>query len=467
MKEKAVFDKKKFVVIIVCILLYVAIVMFPTPDGLTVEGKKSLALMAVAVISWIFEVIPIGLSASLFVMIMPTLGIVSMEEAMSNFMIATVLFIMSTFIIAHVFVETGLGKRVSLFISTLFGKKSSRVLLSYMLSTSLISGVLLSIPAAIIFAGVATTLLKKNNCTPGKSNFGKQMMIGIPVAAAIGGIGTPAGSGLNVLAISLLESTAGVTINFFQWTMVGFPMAIILTLIAWFIIMKMIPSEIDIVQGLDDVKEEAKKLGKLTTAEKKFLVIFSIELILWLTQPWNGINTAVVAIIATSLFFIPGVDLCTWEKANKSINWELLLLVGGSNSLAMAISSTQGSQWLANAILGGLVDSPILVVLFAVTAFGVFSHLLIPVSSAVIVVAVPMVALLAQNIGINPALLVLPIAFTASDVFLMPLDPIPLTTYHYGHWKMWDMMKPGFIISMAWIILCVGFVLIAQALGIV
>lgn len=209
--------------------------------------------------------------------------------------------------------------------------------------------------------------------------------------------------------------------------------------------MKMIPSEIDIVQGLDDVKEEAKKLGKLTTAEKKFLVIFSIELILWLTQPWNGINTAVVAIIATSLFFIPGVDLCTWEKANKSINWELLLLVGGSNSLAMAISSTQGSQWLANAILGGLVDSPILVVLFAVTAFGVFSHLLIPVSSAVIVVAVPMVALLAQNIGINPALLVLPIAFTASDVFLMPLDPIPLTTYHYGHWKMWDMMKPGLL----------------------
>lgn len=201
MKEKAVFDKKKFVVIIVCILLYVAIVMLPTPDGLTVEGKKSLALMAVAVISWIFEVIPIGLSASLFVMIMPTLGIVSMEEAMSNFMIATVLFIMSTFIIAHVFVETGLGKRVSLFISTLFGKKSSRVLLSYMLSTSLISGVLLSIPAAIIFAGVATTLLKKNNCTPGKSNFGKQMMIGIPVAAAIGGIGTPAGSGLNVLEI--------------------------------------------------------------------------------------------------------------------------------------------------------------------------------------------------------------------------------------------------------------------------
>lgn len=467
MKEKAAFDVKKFVVIIVCILLYATIVMLPTPDGLTVEGKKSLALMAVAVISWIFEVIPIGLSASLFVMLMPTLGIVSMEEAMSNFMIATFLFIMSTFIIAQVFVETGLGKRVSLLISTLFGKKSSHVLLSYMLSTSLISAVLLSIPAAIIFAGVATTLLEKNNCAPGKSNFGKQMMIGIPVAAAIGGIGTPAGSGLNVLAISLLESTAGVTINFFQWTMIGLPMAIILTFIAWFIIMKMIPSEIDIVQGLDDVKEEAKKLGKLTLGEKKFLAIFSIELFLWLTQPWNGINTAVVAIIATSLFFVPGVNLSTWEKANKSINWELLLLVGGSNSLAMAISSTQGSQWLANSILGGLVDSPMLVVLFAVTAFGVFSHLLVPVSSAVIVVAVPMVALLAQNIGINPAFLVLPIAFTASDVFLMPLDPIPLTTYHYGHWKMWDMMKPGFVISLVWIVICVGFVLIAQALGIV
>ena len=101
-----------------------------------------------------------------------------------------------------------------------------------MLSTALISTVLLDIPTAVIFSGIAYSLLKKNNCTPGKSNFGKAMMIGIPIASATGGIGTPAGSGLNILALSLLKDTANIEINFLQWTVIGFPMAMVLTIAA-------------------------------------------------------------------------------------------------------------------------------------------------------------------------------------------------------------------------------------------
>ncbi len=84
-----------------------------------------------------------------------------------------------------------------------------------------------------------------------------------------------------------------------------------------------------------------------------------------------------------------------------------------------------------------------IVLLFAVSAFGVFSHLIVPVANAVLAVAIPIVAVLAEQAGINPVYLVLPIAFTASDVFLLPLDPIPMTTYNYGYWKMSDMIKPG------------------------
>lgn len=464
---KPKINLRKLIIAILCVVIYIVLTNLPAPEGLSVEGQKALSLMAVAVIAWVFEVIPIGISASLFVMIMPMLGIVPMDKAMSNFMIPTVFFIMSTFVIAAAFIDTGLGNRVSLYVSTLFGNKADRVLLSYMLPTTLVSAVLLDIPTAIIFGGIAYALLKKNNCTPGKSNFGKSLMVGIPTASAIGGIGTPAGSGLNVLAMSLLKSSAGVDINFLQWTMIGFPMAIILCFVAWVVIKTMIPSEIEYVQGLDDVKSDLKKLGSLSSGEKKFLVIFLIELILWLTQPWNKINSAVVAIIAASLFFVPGIDLCTWDRAKGMINWELLLLVGGSNSLAMAIAATGSSAWLANTVLGGLTGQSVIILLIAVAAFGIFSHLLVPVGSAVIVVSIPVVSILAQQVGINPGILALPIAFTASCVMLMPLDPIPLTTYNYGYWKMWDMIKPGFIISLVWIVLCVVFMLFAQMVGII
>jgi sodium-dependent dicarboxylate transporter 2/3/5 len=164
---------------------------------------------------------------------------------------------------------------------------------------------------------------------------------------------------------------------------------------------------------------------------------------------------------------MPGIDICTWDRAKGMINWELLLLVGGSNSLAMAIAATGSSAWLANTVLGGLAGQSVMILLIAVAAFGIFSHLLVPVGSAVIVVSIPVVSILAQQVGINPGILALPIAFTASCVMIMPLDPIPLTTYNYGYWKMWDMIKPGFIISLVWIVLCVVFMLFAQTVGII
>lgn len=457
----------KLFIALICVVVYIALSKMPTPQGLTPNGQKALAIMVVAVIAWIFEVIPIGISSALFAMIIGILGIVPQKDAMASFMIPTVFFIMSAFIIARGFIDTGLGNRVSLYVSTLFGTKPNKVLLSFMLPTALISTVLADIPTAVIFSSMAYTLLKKNDCTPGKSNFGRSVMMGIPIAAAIGGIGTPAGSGLNVLALSLLKSTAKVDINFLQWTLIGFPMAMLLTVVAWYVISKMVPAEFDQVKGLDDVKKELKNLGGLTAGERKFVAIFSVTLLLWFTQPWNKIDSAVVAMVTAAVFFLPGIELCTWDKAKSTVSWDVLLLVGASNSLAMALTSTKAAPWLANTFLGGLTGIGIILLLLIVSAFGVFSHLIIPVGSAVLAVAIPVLTVVAGKMGINPSVITIPIAFTASCVFLVPLDPIPLTTYNYGYWKFSDMAKPGVIIALVWIVLNIVFMYGAQLLGII
>lgn len=465
--EKSKFNYKKLLVLVLCFVVYFALISINTPDGLSENGQKAIALMIVAIILWVSEIIPIGVSSVLLLVMPDVLGIVPMPESLSNFMIPTVIFIYSAFIIAQSLTESGLGNRISLVVSSLFGTEPDKVLLSFMLPTTIISSVLLDIPTALIFGGLAYSLLQSNDCQPGKSNFGKSMMIGIPVAAAIGGIGTPAGSGLNILSMSLLENTTGVEINFLQWSLIGIPMSIILTFVAWFVIKKMYPAEIDRVEGLDDVKQELKDLGSLSTKEKKFAGIFLVTLILWFTSPWTGVNATVVAIITASVFFLPGIELVTWGKIKSRVGWDSLFLVGSANSLAMMLVSTGASAWIANTFLGELSNSRMIVLLFAVSAFGVFSHLIVPVANAVLAVAIPIVAVLAEQAGINPVYLVLPIAFTASDVFLLPLDPIPMTTYNYGYWKMSDMIKPGVIISLIWILVNVIFMLGAQLINLV
>ncbi|GAB6173751.1 DASS family sodium-coupled anion symporter [Paradesulfitobacterium aromaticivorans] len=464
-KEKGNYTK--LLIAVIAIGVYILLTNIPTPAGLTPQAQKALALMLSAVITWVFEVIPIGIAAPLFVMLMGFLGIVPMKDAMANFTIPTIFFIMATFIIAAGFIGSGLGNRISLMVSSIFGSRADRVLLSFMLPTAVISSVLADIPTAVIFSGIAYTLLKKNDCTPGKSNFGKAIMIGIPIAAAIGGIGTPAGSGINVLALSLLKNTAKIEINFLQWTAIGFPMAILLTLAAWYIISKMIPPEFEYVKGLDDVAQARKDLGRLSSQEKKFMAVFGVTLALWFTQPWNHLDAAVVATITAAVFFLPGINLTTWEEVKGKIGWDVLLLVGAANSIAMAIFNLKGAAWLANSVLGGMGGASIIALLFSVAAFGIFSHLIIPVATAVLAVAIPVLSVLAVKIGVNPALLVIPIAFSASAVFLLPLDPIPLTTFEYKYWKFWDMMKPGFFISLVWLVLLVIFMYGANVIGLI
>lgn len=451
---------------IACVVLYLVLANLPAPEGLPPAGQKALALMITAIVAWIFEVVPLGISAPLFVMLMPLLGIVSTRDAMANFMIPTVLFVLCSFCFAIVFIDTGLGYRLSLSLSTLFGKRADRVLLAFMLSTCLISTVLADIPTTVVFASIAYPILQKNHCLPGKSNFGRAMMMGIPIAATIGGVGTPAGSGLNVLALGLLKSTANVEVNFLQWTVVGLPFAILLTLISWWVLKQMVPAEIDIVQGLDDLEAERRKLGPLTRKEKTFIVIFSGTLLFWFTGYWTKLDVPTVAMIAATVLFLPGIDLLNWEQAKSRIGWDVLLLVASANTLAIALMNTQAAAWLATSVLGGLLGASALILLSAVIAFGIFSHYIVPVAAAALSVSIPVIAVLAEKTGVNPALLVVPLGYCASCVMLLPLDPVPLATYQYGYWRMPDMMKPGFIISLIWMVLLIVFMVAAQKLGV-
>ena len=459
--------KKTYIEIIIAILFYAIFSRITPPSGLTPEGWKSIILMISCVWVWVTECIPIGIS-SCFLLFMPAfLGIAKTNQVLGNFAISTLFFVIGASIIAKAFIDTGLGYRLSLYITPIFGDSSKMVLLALMLCGCLISSVLVDIPTAIILAGIAYPLLEESGCKPGESNFGKAVMIGIPISTALGGIATPAGSGLNILTINLLNNVAGGNITFLQWTVVGFPLSIVLLFVAWFIIYHVFKPEIDKVKGLDDVKEKREELGPMKPQEKKFLIIFICVMALWFTQSWTGIETAFASLLAVCVFFLPGINLMDWKRANEAVSWSSILLMGSSNAIAMLLSSTNAAQWIADKILSPLSGTSLFVLLLVITAFGIFIHLLVPVANAVLSVAIPIVAVLAVQMGVNPLYLVLPLGFTASAVFIIPLDPIPLTTYGYGYWKMGDMAKPGLIISLIWIPLCAIAILLGSMIGII
>ena len=91
-------------------------------------------------------------------------------------------------------------------------------------------------------------------------------------------------------------------------------------------------------------------------------------------------------------------------------------------------------------------------IIAAVSAFTVIIHLVIPIAPVINTVLIPPIVLLALNSGHNPALYAIPVAFTAYCAFLLPLDAVSLVTYNRGYYRMLDMLRPGLIVSVVWVI---------------
>ena len=434
------------------LLGYFLLVSLPCPDGLSPNGKRAIAMMFAAVLVWVFEILPVAVASVLFAVLPAVAGILPLPKMMQLFATPTIFFVFAMFCIAIAFQNSGLSRRIVLWTSLRSKGSPVRLLLLLMMVCALLSTILADIPVVAMMLPVAVLLLEKNGCVKGTSNFGKAVMLGLPIACLIGGVGTPAGSAMNMLTISLLQSTADVHIGFFEWTAIGMPMVLVLTPLAWWLVIRAFPPEIGRLAGMDLVEREYAGLGGLGRRESVFIAVLAVNFILWSTEKLHGIPLPVAAVIGCAIFSLPTVELLTWEQDKGRIGWDSLMLIGASNALGMAIWETGGAAWIAHACLGGVAGMPLAGVIAVISLFTVVIHLLIPVNTAIVAVLLPALAALAGTMGVNPAVLAIPMGFSVSAAFLLPLDAVPLVTYPAGYYRMFDMFKPGCLISVVWVV---------------
>lgn len=457
---------KKGIWLIASFIIYFIITALPTPEGLTPVGQKSIALMVVAVIAWIVEIIPIAVSSLVLLFLQHIIGTEKMGPAVQNFASPTVLFVLSSFFLAAALSASGLSKRISIKITMMSGGNPKKAIFFLMAATAFLSTCISDVPAAAAFAPIGLALLDKNNCKLGTSNFAKAMMIGIPFASLIGGVATPAGSSLNVLSLSLLKSTSQIDIGFAQWAAVGIPVVVVTIPFAWKIITMVFPPEMDKLVGMEDVHKEYKELGPISKNEIKFMVIMALMLITWFTETTHKIPLPISATLGAALFFMPGINLLTWDTAKNRVGWDTILLIGAASSLGTTLWNSGAATWLATSALSGIQGASSLVVILFVVVFTILIHLLVPVNPAIVSVMVPTLAAFAVTLGMNPAFLVIPMGFTVSAAFLLPLDPVPLITYSSGHYKMGDYFKAGVPVCVLWtIVMTIAMMVLARPLG--
>jgi sodium-dependent dicarboxylate transporter 2/3/5 len=440
-------------------LLVGLILLSPEPEGLPPAGKRTAALFAASVLLWATEAIPIGVTALLAIALQPILQVADPRTAFGGIASPVFFFVLAMFCIAGAITGSKLDRRFAFYLLDRAGGSSRRVVTALMVGTAAISTIMSDVPACAVFMAIGVGVLERLRVEPGSSAMGKAVMIGIPIAALIGGVATPAGSSINILGIHFIEQYGKVRVSFLEWMAVGIPMVLLLTPLACWSVLRAYPPEIEKLGH--DFRHERQLLGPMSLAEKKAVGLLAIMMALWIGSSWYpGIDVTVVALAGSIAMFLPGVRLLDWTTANRAIGWDVLLMIGGVTSIGQASVDTGLAQWLVDSLLGGMEQWPLVALLAAISAFTVLVHLALPVGPVINAVVIPPIALMAVAAEKNPALLALPVAFTASCGFLLPLDPVALVTYSRGYYRMLDMAVPGVPLSLAWIVVMTGLMLV-------
>lgn len=450
-------DNIKKALYLILIFAGFAILRNFVPAGLDQAGWDGFLVLFVAVMLWLTEAVPMAVTSIFVLFFGAWVGFEKEGTILANFASTGPFFLLAAMIIGQIFSKCGLGKRISLYVLPAFGNKAKAVLLAVMLGTCIVSMFLADIPTALVFFGLCMPILEQNGCEPGKSKFGKAIMLGIPVGAAIGGIGTPAGSGMNAVTMSMLKSICGVEISFTQWSIVGVPVAILSTIAAWFIICLLYKPEIDVVKGLDSLKEDRKTIGPLKGDELKFTIVFAIMVVMWFIPKKTGINMYMTAWTGIFVMSLPGMNMVDWKDASHKIDWSAFLICGAATALATVVSNLGTGEWLsgilADLFLTKVAGMGLLVLIFVINIMMMVGHYPMPQGVSLAGLCLPVVGALAIELGLNPIVVCLPVCMSTSMLLLVPIDPTCFTTYSGGYWKIKDMMGSGVIITIAYVII--------------
>ncbi|MBQ4389309.1 MAG: SLC13/DASS family transporter [Bacteroidales bacterium] len=450
-------------VILITVFLWAVPVSFYGIEALTVVQQRVIALFVFAALMWIFEFIP-NWSTSLLVIVIALLTIsnkgiglfcdpqygtlVPYARIMSSMADPVVMLFLGGFVLAIMAEKYGLDVTLARALLKLFGTKPEIVLLGFLIMISVFSMFMSNTATAAMMLALLTPVLSK---LPADDKGKIGLALSIPVAANLGGIGTPP----NATAKGALEQ-AGIDVSFGEWCAHMIPYVIVMILIAWVLLRFLFPFKTKKLV-LEIPESLVKKDWKLYVV----WITFVGTILLWATEQITHINSNIVALIPLGVFTATGLF---GKEEIKEINWNVLWLVAGGFALGYCLQDTGLAKVLIQAIPFGSMSVVLVLVIAGLVCYllsnfisnSATAALLIPI---LIVVANGMADPAAANnaeflaMGGTSAMIIF-IAVCASIAMLFPISTPPnAIASATGMVETKDMTKVGLIIGI------IGFVL--------
>ncbi len=491
---------QKSIGIIAGILVFIVISLLPLdPVSIPPEAKYAAAVTGLMVVWWLTEAIPIYATALVPLILFPVMGILTPKGAAASYADQTVFLFMGGFFIAAAMMRWNLHKRIALHIIGLFGSGPRKLVLGFMAATAFLSMWISNTATAMMMIPIAMALVAtlipeaapdQNENNTEQRQFAICLILAVAYAATIGGmatlIGTPP-NGILVAQISNIFPEAP-GIDFFSWMIFAVPFMVIFLAIAWFwltyIAHRHLPREISGSRKV--IHQELTGMGSLGAGERWTLIVFSLVALAWIfreekiigelvipgiTTYVPGISDATIAIAgALVLFLLPvdvekGIFTLDWESARK-IPWGVLILFGGGICLSEGIIASGLAQLIASSFTV-LQVLPLILIVLLVSLMITFLNEVVS-NTAMASIMVPLMAITAVSMGINPMLLMVAATLASSLGFMLPVGTPPnAIAYGTGYISTREMARAGFALNIIGCILVTVFmtVFVPTALG--
>ena len=449
------------IVLAITIFLWAVPVSFYGIEALTVVQQRVIALFVFAALMWIFEIIP-NWTTSLLVIVISLLTVsnkgigffcdpqfgklVPFKDLMASFADPVVMLFMGGFVLAIMAEKYGLDVTLARYLLKPFGTNPKMVLLGFLIVIAVFSMFMSNTAtAAMMLAFLAPVLAALPSDDKGKIG----LSLSIPVAANLGGIGTPIGTPPNATAVKFLAE-AGADVTFGEWAIRMIPYVLIMLLVAWVLLQLFFPFKAKEIK-LEIPENKRKKDWKTVVV----WVTFIGTILLWATEKLTGINSNIVALIPLGVLTATGIFT---KDDIKEINWSVLWLVAGGFALGTCLQGTGLAKVLINAIPFGSM-SVILVIIVAGLVCYFLSNFIS--NSATAALLIPILIVVAEGMA-NPdaannaqfvalggtQAMISFIAICASIAMLFPISTPPnAIAASTGLVETKDMAKVGIIIG--------------------
>lgn len=403
----------------------------------------TLIFLAFAIVSFVLEKIPLGLTATIVAIGLNLTGVLDNSATFAGYVNSNVILCVGMFVVGQALFETGMANKIGSLV-TRFAKTERMLIVAVMVIVGTMSGFLSNTGTAAVLIPVVCGIADESGYSRSR------LLMPLVFAAALGGNLSIIGAPGNLMGVNALQEM-GMETSFFMYAPVGVPM--LLAGIAYFAFIgyRFLP---DGTHGGEAV--EAQKDYSDVPQWKQFvsLAVLVVVILAMIFEKQIGIKIQITACVGAIILVLTGV--ISEKEALKSIDLKVVLLFGGSLALAKALETTGAGSLIADAIVGALGANPnpiiLLLVIFVVgCALTNFMS-----NTATTALMVPIATSLAQSLGADPRSMIIATVIACSCAYATPIGmPANTMVVGLGGYKFNDYVKAGLPLIAVSFIICI------------